>query len=519
MLQRGTTLRARRGMRHARRVGLALALAAFPFLPACPGRDARRLEVGLATGLAHLDPHFSNTISSLEQLANVFEPLVALDDEMRALPCLAASWSTPDPTTWVFRLRPDVAFHDGSALDASDVVFSLTRPRRDSRLEIASFLSSVEGVSARSPDTVVVTTREPDALLLANLSFVPIVPAGTTDASFEGRPAGTGPWTVESWAPGRELRLRRNDRYWGERPAFSGARISFGVSEEEAAKGIEEERWDVLRSSASRVESTVETGRTFTVVRFPNVFLRHLAFDVARAATPFCPEPSNPFRRREVREAISLALDRVRIARAADADAVPASQLVPPAIFGFDPAMPPLPHDRERARRLLAAAGYPDGFDVVLHRSGFGGAAEEVKAQLATIGIRVTPELLPGPAFFAALDERRLSFWIVADGCVTGDALEILLGSFHSPSGSGTGVDNYGAFEDPELDRLISAARREIEPGRRLPLVRRALRTALGTQAWVPLYFSRDSLIVRRTIELRPRADGLIRLSDLRLAR
>lgn len=516
---RGATRRARPRPRAWRGAGGAFLLALLLPGAGCRGAPDGELQVGLATGLSQLDPHRANTIASVEQLANVFEPLVALDGEMSARPRLASSWSTPDATTWVFRLRPGVLFHDGSTCDAADVVFSLSRPRLDRRLEVASFLSSVKEVSAPSADTVVVATHEPDALLLPSLSFVPIVPEGSRGSALERRPIGTGPWRVESWRPGRELLLRRHERYWGEKTAFPAARITFGISDEQAARGVETGLWDVLRSSAPAVEKSVTEGTAYETVRFPNVFLRHLAFDVSRETTPFCPGVPNPFRKREVREAISLALDRTLVARAADADAVPASQLVPPAIFGSDPESPPLPLDRERARALLAAAGYADGFDVVLHRSGFGGAAAEVKAQLATVGIRVALEQMPGPAFFSALEERKLSFWIVADGSVTGDALEILLGAFHSPGASGTGVDNYGGYANPALDRRIGEARRELEPGRRLPLLRSALREALEDGAWVPLYFTRDSLVVRRTIEFRPRADGLLRLAELRPAR
>lgn len=519
MSLRGAMCRARLGPRARRGAGGAHFLAVLLLFAGCRGAPDGELRVGLATGIAHLDPHLENTISSLELLANVFEPLVALDGEMRVQPCLASSWSTPDPTTWVFRIRSGVSFHDGSPLDAPDVVYSLLRPRGDPRLTIASFLSSVKEVSAPSADTVVVTTREPDALLLANLGFVPIVPEGVTGGGLEKSPAGTGPWRVAGWTPGRELRLQRNERYWGARPGFASARVFFSVSGEEAAAGIASGRWDVLRSSATKVRELVGGGQTWAEVRFPNVFLRHLAFDVSREETPFCPGIPNPFRKREVREAISLALDRSAIARRADDDAVPASQLVPPAIFGFDPAAPPLPRDVDRARALLSAAGYPGGFDVVLHRSGFGGAADEVRTQLAAVGIRVRVEQLPGPEFFSALDARKLSFWIVADGCATGDALEILLGSFHSPGAPGTGVDNYGGYSSPALDARIGEARRELEPDRRLPRLRAALREALADGAWVPLYFARDSLVVRRTIDFRPRADGLLRLAELRRAR
>ena len=252
---------------------------------------------------------------------------------------------------------------------------------------------------------------------------------------------------------------------------------------------------------------------------YPNIFLRHLAFDVSRDETPFCPGIPNPFRKREVREAISLALDRTAIARRADPDAIPAFQLVPLAVFGFDPNAPPLGRDVERARRLLADAGFPNGFDVVLHRSGYGAAAEEVKEQLARVGIRVTVSQLRSADFFAALNRKELSFWIVADGCMTGDALEMLFNSFCSPDpSSGAGVDNYGDYRNPDLDQSIAEALRQLDAASRLPALQRGLRIALADVAWVPLYFNREDLIVRRSLSFRPRADGLLRFADVRRA-
>ena len=181
-----------------------------------------------------------------------------------------------------------------------------------------------------------------------------------------------------------------------------------------------------------------------------NIFLRHLAFDVARERTPFCPGIPNPFRKPEVREAVSLALDRERLAAAAGAGARPAYQLVPRAVFGHDPGLPPVVPDPARARALLAQAGFPRGFDVVLHRPrGYSTAAEMVKEQLAAVGIRVRVESLPSAEFFDALDARKLSFWIVASGCPTGDGIELLETSFHSPGPGGLGVDNYGDYRRP----------------------------------------------------------------------
>ena len=449
----------------------------------------------------------------------IFRILIWLaQTEMSARPCLAASWSNPDPVTWVFRLRPSVTFHDGTPLTAGDVVYSLTRPSRENGLKTSSYLATVSEVRAAGT-AVVIRTKWPNALLLGSLAFVAVVPKGSTTESLQSRPNGTGPWRVDAFVPGRKLRLRRYPGYWGPQPEFERASVDFAVSLEEARAGVAAQRWHVVRYSAPAIEALAKEGDRYSLMTYPNIFLRHLAFDVASEKTRFCPGIPNPFRRREVREAVSLALDRPAIARSADPDAIPASQLVPPAIVGYDPDLPPLVQDVARARRLLAEAGLPDGFEVVLHRSGYEAAAEEVARQLARIGIRVTVTQLSSAEFFAALDREELSFWIVADGCMTGDALEMLFASFASPDPSlGAGVDNYGNYRNPRLDLTIAEALRQFEPSVRRPVIQSGLRTVLTDVAWVPLYFSRESLVVQRSLAYRPRADGLVRLADIRRA-
>jgi len=215
---------------------------------------------------------------------------------------------------------------------------------------------------------------------------------------------------------------------------------------------------------------------------------------------------------------VSLALDRDRLATTAGTGARPAEQLVPQAVFGHDPTRPPLPRDPARARALLARAGFPRGFDVVLHRSGFSTATEMVKGQLAEIGIRARVEALPSTAFFDALEERRLSFWIVASGCPTGDGLELLETSFHSPGPGGLGVDNYGDYRSPALDRGILEAGALFDLRTRQAAVQGLLARVLEDRVWIPLYHDRGALVVAKEWQYEPRADGYLRVADIRPA-
>ena len=138
-----------------------------------------------------------------------------------------------------------------------------------------------------------------------------------------------------------------------------------------------------------------------------------------------------------------------------------------------------------------------------------------MRERLAAVGIRVRVEWLPSAEFFDALDARKLSFWIVASGCPTGDGIELLEASFHSPGPGGLGVDNYGDYRSPDLDRRI------LEAGGLFDLrVRQAagpglLERVLEDRVWIPLYHDRGALLLGRGLLYEPRADGYLRVADL----
>lgn len=494
----------------------ALVLTALAFaLAACgPSADPdRELRVAVPYDLSSFDPHAKNSVGAYEVLSAVYEPLVTLDRSMRPVPTLAVSWETPDPLTWVFRLRPGVRFHDGSPLTAEDAAASLRRLITEARLEMRSYLSGVAEVSTRGEDAVVVRTLRPNAQLASRLHFALVVPKGSTSDSLSRRANGTGPFAVSGWQPS-SLTLQRNPRYWGEAAGRPRVRIDFGLPAADAV-AANAAPYDLI-VGARRAEEAARRSGSFRIVETENIFLRHLAFDVARETTPFAPQVPNPFRRREVREAIHLALDRERLAAAAGAGARPAYQLVPRAVFGHDPGLPPVVPDPSRARALLAQAGLPRGFDVALHRPrGYSTASELVREQLAAVGIRVRIESLPSADFFDALDRRKLSFWIVASGCPTGDGIELLETSFHSPASGGLGVDNYGDYRSPELDRRILEAGGLFDLRTRQAAVKGLLERVLEERVWIPLYHDRSALLLARNIAYEPRADGYLRLADI----
>ncbi len=501
---------------------LALVAVAFGTLPldsACRSPEAPPtvLHIGFPYDLASFDPHVSSTFESLEQTSNVYEPLVALGPDLDLVPALAVSWSNPDAQTWIFRLRPGVRFHDGSVLTAEDVAYSLSRLRSDERLAMRSLLAVVTRASVEEGGVVLRTAR-PSARLLNELSQVAIVRAGSTREALEAHPNGTGPYAVDAWAPGQALRLRRHEAYWGPRPAHDVVDVELGASDEKAAAGLRDGRLSMVAHLGAAL---VAGNPRYRVVRQPNPFVRHLAFDLSSPALAEALGVPNPFRRREVRQAIDVALDRALIARAASPNAYPERHIVSDRVFGRD-ATPAAPApDLPEARRLLAVAGYRHGFAVTLSRPRAPDpATDELAAQLARVGIRVSVATAPSNSEFSSrLQRRALGFWVTSDACLTGEAGGLLATAFHSlDPRRALGLENYGGGRDDELDRAVEEADAILEPGPRLPVLQAAVRRAERQLAWIPLYRNEAVFVVDRDLAFEPRADLLVRYAEIRRA-
>jgi len=252
-------------------------------------------------------------------------------------------------------------------------------------------------------------------------------------------------------------------------------------------------------------------------VRQSSIFVKFLGFDLKHAKTPFCDAPKNPFLDPRVRQAISLSIDRPALVSRLSASAVPASQAVPPFIFGFASTMRELGYDPPRARRLLAEAGFPQGFSVTLHaRRLFGEAARVAAEMLGQVGIRVKLEELADAPFFEIVGGHGSSFFLSRFGCPTGDASDILENAVHSIDLERRfGRSNDGEYANPELDHLIEESASILEMEHRRPVLQKALATVTDELALVPLYIDQDVYAIRKPFTWRPRNDNFLLAAEV----
>ncbi len=465
--------------------------------PRGPG-DTLRLAVKADVTGIFPNPPVGNEAYTIYVNRSVFEGLVRFDGALRVQPALAERWENPDDRTYLFFLRRGLRFSDGSPVTASDVVASL-RATLGRHWITEDYVQAIETVRAVDERTVEIRTRGPYIVLLPRLPFAFVLPARAVTLP-QVPSIGTGPYRVESWTPGRELRLVANEHWRGARPAFPHAR--FDVVEDDAARLGRVQRGEADLADHVPLEAVDGLRRDprLRVVVQPTLRVLFLGLRIDRP----------PFSDPRVREALDLALDRRELIRRALGGRMPtATQLVPPEVVGHDPGLHGVGPDPARARALLAAAGFPKGLDVRLDgpRNRYVNDTQilaEVARQLGAVGVRVAVDAMDKTAFYDLIDSGRSSFYLLGWACESGDAGDALDSMMHSRTGTSLGTFNTFGLADPELDALIEASNRSLDMADRALRLQAALRRVAALRPVLPLVVQTEAVVLSRRIDWRP---------------
>ena len=461
-------------------------------------RPPARVRVAIHSAPQSLDPHLQNEVLTSSVLANLYDGLTEFDAGSRIRPALASGWMNPDNRTWVFRLRPGVRFHDGRPMTADDVVFSFNRARSHPGSGLASYLVEMETIRAIDPATVEIRTRRPFAALLAKITPIAIVPRDAPETITH--PVGTGSYQLGG-ARTDGLDLLPVEGGWREEtgllpltfvidgnPRRRVERLLAG--EVDMAVDLSEDTVEVLRASSCCREE-IRPGSTVEYLRLSPI------------------EP--PFRDLRVRQAIDLAIDRpAYIAKAHFGMGQAVGQLVVPGVFGFASDRKATSRDVPRARRLLAEAGYPGGFDVILEfRKGRRG--DILASQLAEAGVRVESREVLWTDLHPRVRRGEVGFYFGGVVAQTAEASDVLDGFVHTRDEErGYGATNHARYSNPRADALIEAAASSLEMFRRRELLEEAMRVAMGDLHFVPIAGLYEVYGVRKEIRFSPRLDRKI---------
>lgn len=492
---------------------------------------ARDLVVALKTEPTSMDPQYHALTPNIQLSQTLFDPLVCTDAQLDIKPCLAESW-TAEGTTWTFKLRPNAKFSDGSPVTAADVVFTYDRagkvPNSPSSFKI--YLQQVTQVEAVNPLTVRITTAQPYPLVATNLAQLPIMSAkAAAGPAPEGRTTtelnagtglvGAGPYRFVSWKRGTEIVFERNPHYWGKAPAWD--RVVYRPISNPAARvaALLAGDVDVAEDPPTDDLERLQKEPRLNVVTRPSNRVIYVALDQHGNETPGIQGTGgkNPLLDKTVREALSLAIDRKALVdRIMGGVATPAAQLLPPPMLGTSKKLVAAPKaDPDKARALLKAAGYPDGFSLVLGApSGRyindSKVAQTLAAMWTRIGVKTTIDSNAPAVFFKNRDSHAYSAYLAGWGTSTGEMSNTLNALLVTPNKEkGVGTTNRSRYSNPALDKLVEESATLMDPGRRGEVLATASEVAMADFAMLPIHFEHSVWAMKKDLQYEGRADQM----------
>jgi peptide/nickel transport system substrate-binding protein len=485
---------------------------------------AQELRIGMAADVTSMDPHAVNIAPNNQIGWHVFDALVNVDADVGLIPGLALSWRAVDPTTWEFKLRRNVKFHDGSPFNAEDVIFSLERAAKLPNGQYASFVQNITEKIIVDPYTVRFKTARPYAMVPPDLNSIFIISketaTGVSSDDFNAGKgmAGTGPFKFARFARGDRVELARNESYWGTRPHWD--KVTFRIMPTDPARiaALLAGDVDMIEAIPTADLARLKSNKSYSLAQ--KVSWRTIFFhmDQWRDASPFVtgkdgkPLAKNPLKDRNVRLALSKAINRNAIVqRVMEGAAIPASNIVSPPVFGHVSDMKPEAYDPEGAKKLLAQAGYPDGFGITLHAPNNRYPNDEqitqaVAQMLAKVGVQAKVEAMPVNVYLPKARNGDYSFAMLGWGSFSGDlALRALLASPIPEKGFGSW--NWSRYSNPKVDKLLEDGFATVDVRKREAMAREAAGLALRDVGVIPIHHQLASWALRQPLRYAGRTD------------
>ena len=517
---------------------LTLAAAASLFISAAG--QAQTVRVGLFSEPSSIDPHYHNLGPNNAFSRNVFDRLIHMDETQKLKPALAVSWKALDDTTWEFKLREGVKYHDGSDFNADDIMFTVERAPNVPKSP-SSFGTYLKGKTFSKVDdyTIQIKTEKPYPLMPVDLAQVPVISNEvgmdvTTSAFNSGEAAiGTGQHKFVEWKPGDRIVIERNDDYWGAKADFDRIEIKPIKSNPSRVAALLAGDVDFINNvpTADIERLKGEAG----VVLSSGVSCRiiYLHMDRFRDDSPNITGTNgkNPLNDLRVRQAISKGINRDAIvARVVEGVAISAGQVLPPGFFGTSENLKPEAYDPAGAKKLLADAGYPEGFGITIHGPNDryindAKIAQAIDQMMTRIGIKTEVETMPKSGYFCSASRGgpdgtpKYSFILVGWGSGTGEPSSPLRSLVHTKDADrGFGASNRGRYSNPEIDALIEEAIATVDDPKRAAILAKATEMAINDLAIIPLHYQVNTWATRKEAGLKylPRTDEAMIMSSLK---
>ncbi len=509
---------------------IKLSLLAMALSLAAAATQAVPLRWAAQNDVLTLDPHSQNHATTIAILMHSYEGLTRYGDKYQVEPALATKWTYITPTQVRFELRRGVKFHDGSPFTADDVIFTLGRIRQpQGTMQI--YVTGIKEIKKIDDYTIDMMLDGPSPILLRNIIDFRIMSKAwaeknkTTntqdykakDDSYASRNVmGTGPFKITSWQPDQKITMVVNKDWW-DTPRSNITEVSYLPIKSDPTRvaALLSGDVDLLTDMPPQDVDRLKSDARLKVIEGPEVrtifFAMDEGSDELRGSNI---KGKNPFKDARVREALSVAIDREAIKRTIMRGlSVPAGIMVAPGVNGNTPDIDvPVKADPEKARKLLAEAGYPDGFEVPLNCPNNRYVNDEkicqaVAAMWAKVGIKARLVALPMAQHSLIFQKFEAPLYMLGWGIATYDAQYFLQAIARTKASGADGNFNFSKVSDAKIDQLVDAMKAETDVPKRNALIREALLRVRDETLFIPLHHQIRPWAMRSSVDTVHRSD------------
>ncbi|PKL76192.1 MAG: ABC transporter substrate-binding protein [Candidatus Melainabacteria bacterium HGW-Melainabacteria-1] len=503
------------------RAGILLSLAMLSGLSGCkvqaPVDPDKVIIFGKAKDAVTLDNADASDGESSAVLVNIYEPLLRFKrEETLVEPALAESYTvTPDKLTWTFKLRKGVTFHDGTPFDAAAVKFNYDRQmdaknpwRFNGKFEYWHlFFGAVKSIEAPDSHTVIIRLSRADSTFLPNLALYTMGISSPTAIKKHGEnyfkfPVGTGPYKFDRWVRNEKIKLRRFEDYWGAKPAIDV--LIYKPVPDNAVRLLELETNSIHVLDGINPDDVprIKKNPELNLITQPGLNVGYLAMN----------NDKPPFNLQKVRLALNYAINKPALVKAFFADGqlgMPAINPMPPMVLGYNTQIQDYPYNPEKAKALLAEAGFPKGFETDLwampiarpympqpHR-----IAEAIQSDLQKVGIKVKIVSFEWGTYLDKISNGEHTMALMGWIGDNGDPDNFLYTLFDRNNTVKGSAANYAFYKSEAVHQLLIKAQQVIDLDERAKLYEQAQVLIKQDAPWVPLFHSTQMMATRAGVE------------------
>lgn len=500
-------------------------------LLAATGSQAVPLRWAAQNDILTMDPHSQNHATTNAILMHAYEGLTRYSPKYEVEPALATKWTYISPTQVRFELRKGVKFHDGTPFTADDVVFSFGRiSQPQGTMQI--YVTGIKEVKKIDSHTVDIILHAPTPLLLKNIIDFRIMSKAWAEKNkttsvqdykakednFASRNVmGTGPYRITGWQPDQKITMVQNTDWWDKANASNISEVNYLPIKSDPTRvaALLSGDVDLLTDLPTQDVARLKADPKLKVVEGPEVrtifFAMDLGSDELKGSTL---KGKNPFKDKRVREAMNLAIDREAIKRSIMRGlSIPAAVMVAPGVNGNTPDIDqPLKPDVDKAKKLIADAGYPEGFDVTLHCPNNRYVNDEEICQAAVsmwakIGVKARLAAAPMAQHSVTFQKFDSSLYMLGWGIANYDAQYALQSLVRTRTSGADGNFNFSKVSDAKIDQLVDAMKVEVDVGKRNAMIREALLRTRDEHLFVPLHHQMRPWAMRANVQTVHRSD------------